>query len=85
MSAPEIRRHDDADLLVGDIASALLDRLEAAQARGEVPQVGLTGGSIAEALHRELARRGADSSLDCGSLSGVGRRCSRSRCRTAAS
>lgn len=64
MSAPEIRRHDDADLLVGDIASALLDRLEAAQARGEVPQVGLTGGSIAEALHRELARRAADSSLD---------------------
>ena len=64
MSAPEIRRHDDADLLVGDIASALLDRLEAAQARGEVPQVGLTGGSIAEALHRELARRAVDSSLD---------------------
>ncbi len=64
MSAPEIRRHEDADLLVGDIASALLDRLEAAQARGEVPQVGLTGGSIAEALHRELARRAADSSLD---------------------
>jgi len=64
VSAPEIRRHDDADLLVGDIASALLDRLEAAQARGEVPQVGLTGGSIAEALHRELARRAVDSSLD---------------------
>lgn len=64
MSAPEIRRHDDADLLVGDIASALLGRLEAAQARGEVPQVGLTGGSIAEALHRELARRAVDSSLD---------------------
>ncbi len=64
MSAPEIRRHDDADLLVGDIASALLDRLEAAQARGEVAQVGLTGGSIAEALHRELARRAVDSSLD---------------------
>jgi 6-phosphogluconolactonase len=64
VSAPQIRRHDDADLLVGDIASALLDRLEAAQARGEVPQVGLTGGSIAEALHRELARRAADSSLD---------------------
>jgi len=64
VNAPEIRRHDDADLLVGDIASALLDRLEAAQARGEVPQVGLTGGSIAEALHRELARRAADSSLD---------------------
>ncbi|MBC2935013.1 6-phosphogluconolactonase [Nocardioides sp. zg-1228] len=64
MNDPEVRRHDDADALVGDVASALLDRLEAAQARGEVPQVGLTGGSIAEQLHRELARRSVDSSLD---------------------
>jgi 6-phosphogluconolactonase len=63
-TAPEVRRHDDADLLVGDVASALLARLEAAQARGEVPQVGLTGGSIADALHRELARRAVDSSVD---------------------
>lgn len=64
MIGPEVRRHVDADILVGDVASALLDRLEAAQARGEVPQIGLTGGSIAEALHRELARRAPDSSLD---------------------
>jgi len=64
VSTPDVRRHQDADVLVGDVASALLDRLEAAQARGEVPQVGLTCGSIAEALHRELARRSADSSLD---------------------
>ena len=28
MNEPEVRRHDDADVLVGDIASALLDRLE---------------------------------------------------------
>ena len=63
-AAPVVRRHDDADVLVGDVASALLDRLEAAQARGEVPQVGLTGGSIADELHRELARRAADSSVD---------------------
>ena len=60
----EIRRHDDPDALVGDVASALLERLEAAQARGEVPQVGLTGGTIADQLHRELARRSADSSVD---------------------
>ncbi|WP_210502353.1 6-phosphogluconolactonase [Nocardioides xinjiangensis] len=62
--APEVRRHQDADVLVGDVASALLERLEAAQARGEVPHVGLTGGTIAEALHRELARRAPDSSVD---------------------
>ncbi len=64
MSAPDVRLHDDADALVGDVASALLGRLEAAQARGEVPQIGLTGGSIADQLHRELARRAPDSSLD---------------------
>ncbi|GAA5119714.1 6-phosphogluconolactonase [Alloalcanivorax gelatiniphagus] len=64
MSAPVVRRHDDSDALVGDVASALLDRLESAQARGEVPQIGLTGGTIAEDLHRELARRSADSSVD---------------------
>lgn len=64
MNAPEVRRHDDADVLVGDVASALLDRIEAAQARGEIPDIGLTGGSIAEELHRELARRAADSSVD---------------------
>lgn len=64
MTAPVVRRHEDADVLVGDVASALLDRLEAAQARGEVPQVGLTGGSIADAVHRELARRSADSAID---------------------
>ena len=64
MTEPDVRRHDDADVLVGDVASALLDRLESAQARGEVPQIGLTGGSIAEQLHRELARRADDSSVD---------------------
>jgi 6-phosphogluconolactonase len=64
VTAPDVRRHDDADTLVGDVASALLDRLESAQARGEVPQIGLTGGTIAEALHRELARRAQDSSVD---------------------
>ena len=64
MSGPLVRRHDDADTLVGDVASALLERLEAAQARGEVPHIGLTGGTIADALHREIARRAPDSSVD---------------------
>jgi 6-phosphogluconolactonase len=64
VNAPQVRRHDDADVLVGDVASALLDRIETAQARGETPDIGLTGGSIAEELHRELARRAADSSVD---------------------
>jgi 6-phosphogluconolactonase len=64
VNAVDVRRHEDAASLVGDVASALLDRLESAQSRGEVPQVGLTGGTIADALHRELARRAPDSSVD---------------------
>ncbi len=64
MSDPVVRRHGSADALVGDLAAALLARLEAAQERGEVPQIGLTGGSIADALHRELARRAPDASVD---------------------
>ena len=61
---PRIVIHEDAQTLAGDVASMLLDRLESAQGRGEVPQVGLTGGSIADSIHREVARRAADSSVD---------------------
>jgi 6-phosphogluconolactonase len=60
----EIVVHEDASTLAGDVASRLLERLEEAQSRGEVPQIGLTGGSIADALHREVARRAEDSSVD---------------------
>lgn len=63
-AATEIVVHEDASTLAGDVASRVLERLEEAQARGEVPQIGLTGGSIADALHRELARRAPDSSVD---------------------
>jgi 6-phosphogluconolactonase len=61
---PRVVIHEDAQALAGDVASMLLDRLESAQGRGEVPHVGLTGGTIAEALHREVARRAVDSSVD---------------------
>lgn len=61
---PEVIVHDDAGTLAGDVASRFLARLEEAQARGEDPQVALTGGSIADAIHREIARRAADSSVD---------------------
>lgn len=60
----DVRRHSDAESLVTDVVSTLLARLEEAQARGEVPHVGLTGGSIADAVHRELARRASDTSVD---------------------
>ncbi len=54
---------DDADLATG-VAGELLARLADAQARGEEPHVGLTGGTIAEAVHRELGRMGPSSEVD---------------------
>ena len=60
----ELLVHRDSETLAADVVSRLLERLEDAQSRGEVPQIGLTGGSIAEAVHRELARRAGDSSVD---------------------
>lgn len=56
--------HDDAAALATAVARAVLRRLLDAQARGEVPQVGLTGGSVAEKVHAELGRLGPDSGVD---------------------
>ena len=56
--------HDNATALASAVAGELIRRLVAAQARGEVPQVGLTGGSIAEKIHTELGRIGPGSGVD---------------------
>jgi len=64
--APRIEVHVDAADLATAVAGELIARLEAAQARGEEPQIGLTGGSIAEEVHSELARMGAGSEVDWG-------------------
>lgn len=64
MHEPDIEVHGDAACLATAVAGELLRRLAGAQARGEVPQVGLTGGSIAQRIHEELGRRGGDSEVD---------------------
>ena len=61
---PRIEVLDDADALARAVASELLARLEAAQAGGRTPQIGLTGGSVAERVHAELGRSGPDSAVD---------------------
>lgn len=66
MTQAQIEVHDDAAALAATVAGEVIRRLENAQARGEVPQVGLTGGSIAEAIHAELGRLGPDSEVDWG-------------------
>jgi 6-phosphogluconolactonase len=53
---PRIEVHDSADALATAAAGELLARLTDLQAAGREPQIALTGGSIADAVHREVAR-----------------------------
>ena len=64
MSAARIDVQPDADALATAVAGALLARLAAAQDDGGEPHVCLTGGTIADGVHRELARLGPDSGVD---------------------
>lgn len=59
-----IEVHEDAHALASAVAGALVARLMEAQADGHVPQVGLTGGTIADTVHRRLAEIGAGSEVD---------------------
>ncbi|GAB3263480.1 6-phosphogluconolactonase [Nocardioides dilutus] len=53
---PLIEVHEDRDHLAVAVAGELVARLVDAQADGGVPQIALTGGSVADAVHRELLR-----------------------------
>ena len=64
MTAPRIEVHEDADALATAVAGELLARLAEAQDAGRVPQIGLTGGSIADQVHREVARLSSGAGVD---------------------
>ena len=49
VTSPRIEVHEDAAALAASVAGELLSRLADAQAAGHVPQIGLTGGTIADA------------------------------------
>lgn len=66
--APLVEVHDDAAALATAVAGELLNRIADAQAAGHVPDIGLTGGSIAEAIHREVARLADASGVDWGAV-----------------
>jgi 6-phosphogluconolactonase len=59
---PRIEVHDDAEALASAVAAMLVSRLAAAQAEGLEPHLALTGGSIADAIHHEVA--GVPSDID---------------------
>lgn len=64
MTSPRVEVHPDGAALATSVAGELLTRIAEAQDRGRVPQIGLTGGSIAEAVHREVARLSPASDVD---------------------
>lgn len=64
MTEPRVEVHEDAATLSTAVAGELLSRLADAQAAGAVPQIALTGGTIAEDIHREIARLSPDSGVD---------------------
>ena len=59
---PDAEVHPDADTLADAVARRLVERLAAVQAEGRVPSVALTGGTIADAIHRAVG------ALDPGAL-----------------
>jgi 6-phosphogluconolactonase len=61
---PRIEVHESADALATAVAGELLARLTDAQSSGHEPQIALTGGSIADAVHLELARLAPASEVD---------------------
>ncbi|MFC7494035.1 MULTISPECIES: 6-phosphogluconolactonase [unclassified Nocardioides] len=61
---PRVEVHEGSAGLATAVAGELLSRLADAQAAGGVPQIALTGGTIAVDIHREIARLTPDSGVD---------------------
>lgn len=68
MTEPRIEVHDGPDQLSTAVAGELLNRLADLQASGHVPHVVLTGGTIAETIHAEIARLAPASGVDWGAV-----------------
>lgn len=62
--SPRVEVHESAAELATSVAGAFIRLVANCQASGEIPQVALTGGTIAEAIHREIARLAPESDVD---------------------
>ena len=62
----ELRVLSDAAELAAAVADRFLLRVASAQARGEEPHIALTGGTIAEVVHQQIALRADSSEVDWG-------------------
>lgn len=68
MSTPQVERFDSPEALASEVASRFLDVLADAQAAGRTPHVALTGGTIADKIHQEIARQADASGVDWGAV-----------------
>ncbi len=64
LPVPRIEVHESRSDLATSVAGAFLRLLTVEQARGAVPQIVLTGGTIADEIHREIARLAPSSEID---------------------
>jgi 6-phosphogluconolactonase len=60
----ELKVLPDPAALAAAVAERFLQRVVAAQGRGEDPHIALTGGTIAHAVHQQIAARAADYPVD---------------------
>lgn len=65
---PLIEVHESPEVLATAVAGELLNRIADSQAAGHIPDIGLTGGTIADAVHREVARLAPASGVDWGAV-----------------
>jgi 6-phosphogluconolactonase len=64
MTRPQLQISADAAALATSVAQELLSRLAQAQSEGRRPHLGLTGGTIANVIYREVARLGPASAVN---------------------
>ncbi len=64
MTAPALLLHRDVEALTHAVAARLVTRLVDAQSNGRVASVALTGGRVAAAVYRTIARSPARSAVD---------------------
>lgn len=64
MSVSEVLTHRSPELLAPAVAARLVTRLVDVQSGGRVPSVVLTGGSVADAVHRAVATSPARDAVD---------------------
>jgi 6-phosphogluconolactonase len=69
MSAPAVVVHRTADLLASAVAARLVTRLVDLQSTGRIPSTVLTGGTIADRVHRSVADSDARDAVDWGRVS----------------